>query len=143
VYTYVDVPDFFDQPLSLSGVVVSVVPAWPVAPAQGFPDLSPIVPTTRRDFASTDRASAFVRIYQKASDPPQSVDMKAQIVDLSGKVVTTDAASFRAEQFGQSQSADYRIRLPVDRLTAGAYLLTLDATRGQHSVRQTVRFSVQ
>jgi len=142
VYTYVDVPDFSEQPLSLSGVVFSIAPAWPTAPAQGFPDLSPIVPTTRRDFAPTDRVSAFVRVYQKASEPPQLADVKAQIVDVNGRMVTTDAASFGAEQFAQSRSADYRVRLPVDRLSPGAYLLTLDAARGQHSVRRTVRFQV-
>src|SRR3954468_996296 len=142
VYTYVEVPDFSEQPLSLSGIVLSVAPAWPTAPAQGFPDLSPIVPTTRRDFAPTDRVSAFVRVYQKASEPPQLADVKAQIVDVNGRVMTTDAASFGAEQFTKSRSADYRVRLPVDRLSPGAYLLTLDAARGQHSVRRSVRFQV-
>jgi hypothetical protein len=142
VYTYVEVPDFAEQPLSLSGIVLSVAPAWPTAPPQGFPDLSPIVPTTRRDFTPTDRVSAFIRVYQKASEPSQLIDVKAQITDVTGKVVTTDAASFGAEQFTQSRSADYRVRLPVDRLSPGAYLLTLDAVRGQHSVRRTVRFQV-
>ena len=113
VYTYVDVPDFSEQPLSLSGVVFSVAPGLADRATAGIPRFSPIVPTTRRDFAPTDRVSAFVRVYQKASEPPQSADVKAQIMDVNGKVVTTDAASLGPEQFTQNRSADYRVRLPV------------------------------
>src|SRR4029453_1508709 len=64
VYTYVDVPNFADQPLSLSGVVVAASPAPPSAPLNAFKDLLPIVPTARREFARTGRASAFVRVSQ-------------------------------------------------------------------------------
>jgi ABC-type nitrate/sulfonate/bicarbonate transport system substrate-binding protein len=143
VYTYVDIPDFAEQPLSLSGVVFSVTPAWPTAPAQGFPDLLPLVPTTRRDFASTDRVSAFVRVYQKASEPSQSASIKAQLVDVNGRVVTSDLASFEADQFARNRCADYRIRVPIDRLSAGEYLLNIEATRAQSTVHRSVRFRVR
>ena len=142
VYTYVDVPDFAEQPLSLSGIVLSVAPSWPTAPAQGFPDLLPIVPTTRRDFAPTDRVSALVRVYQKASEPPQSAVVRAQILDRNGGVVTTDIVALPAEQFARTHNADYRIRLPVDRLSAGEYLLRLDVTRAQHAAQRSVRFRI-
>ncbi len=142
VYTYVDIPDFTEQPLSLSGVVLSIAPGWPTAPADGFPDLLPIVPTTRRDFASTDRVSAFVRVYQKASDPPQLTSVTAQILDANGRVVTSDVASFDADRFAANRSADYRIRLPIDRLSAGEYLFTVDATRAPNAVHRAVRFRI-
>jgi VWFA-related protein len=142
VYTYVDVPDFAEQPLSMSGVVLSVVPAWPTAPSQGFPDLLPLVPTTRRDFAATERVSAFVRVYQKANEPPQPASVKAQILDVTGRVVTSDAATLAADQFAQNRSADYRIRLPVDRLSAGEYLFSVDATRAENAVHRAVRFRI-
>ena len=142
VYTYVDVPDFADQPLSMSGVVLSVVPAWPTAPAQGFPDLLPIVPTTRRDFAPTDRVSAFVRVYQKSSEPPQAASVKAHIVDVNGRVVTSDVATLEADQFSRNRSADYRIRLPLDRLTAGEYLFSVEAARAENTARRDVRFRI-
>jgi len=143
VYTYVDVPDFAEQPVSLSGVVLSVAPSWPAAPSQGFPDLLPIVPTTRREFAPTDRVSAFIRVYQSVKEAPQSANVRAQILDPTGRVVTTDALSFDAEQFARNRSADYRIRLPIDRLTAGEYLLTVDAGRGTHTAQRSIRFRVR
>jgi VWFA-related protein len=143
VYTFVDVPDFAERPVSLSGVVLSVAPSWPAAPSQGFPDLLPIVPTSRREFASTDHVSAFVRVYQRLKEAAQSADVRAQILDRNGRVVTTDATSLDAAQFARTRSADYRIRLPVDRLTAGEYLLTLNATRGGHTVDRRIRFRVR
>ncbi|HEU4937191.1 MAG TPA: VWA domain-containing protein [Vicinamibacterales bacterium] len=142
VYTYVDVPDFAEEPLSMSGVVLSVVPAWPTAPSQGFPDLLPIVPTTRRDFAPTDRVSAFVRVYQKANEPPQPASVKAQILDVNGRVVTSDAAALEPHQFARNHSADYRIRLPIDRLNPGEYLFNIEATRQQTTVPRSVRFRI-
>jgi len=142
VYTYVDVPDFAEQPLSMSGAVLSVSPAFPTAPSRGFPDLLPTVPTTRRDFAPTDRVSAFVRVYQKANEPPQPASVKAQILDVNGRVVTSDAATLEPDQFARNHSADYRIRLPIDRLNAGEYLFRVDAIRAQNAVHRAVRFRI-
>ena len=143
VYTYVDVPDFADHPVSLSGVVLSVMPPWPTAPARGFPDLFPIVPTTRRDFARTDRVSAFVRVYQKVKEAAQRAGVRAEIVDVNGRVVTSDTVTLEAEQFAKSHSAEYRIRIPADRLTAGEYLLTLQASMGPHTTQRDIRFRVR
>lgn len=143
VYTYVDVPNFAEQPLSLSGVVLSVSPSWPTAPSQGFPDLLPLVPTARREFARTDRVSAFVRVYQKVKDEPQTVGIRAEIVDPNGRAVTSDAVSLQPGQFARTRSADYRIRLPLDRLNAAEYLLNFHAMQGAHQAQRTVRFTVQ
>ena len=143
VYTYADVPNFSDSPLSLSGVVLSASPAWPIAPPEGFKDLLPIVPTTRRDFDRRDRVSAFVRVYQGSQDTPHAAELVAQIHDLGGRVVTKDAYSFPPAQFAASRSADYRIAVPVDRLSSGEYLLSVDATQGSHTARRGVRFRVR
>ena len=59
VYTYVDVPDFAQQPLSLSGIVLVVSPGVPSAPPDAFANLLPVAPTARRDFARSDRATGF------------------------------------------------------------------------------------
>jgi VWFA-related protein len=143
VYSYVDVPDFAQQPLSLSGVAFTVSPADPIAPPQGFPDLLPIVPTARRDFARTDRADAFLRVYQKLKDPPQTTAVRAQIQDAAGRIVTDEARSLSADQFAANGGVDYRLALPVERLEPGEYLLTIDATQGRFTARRGVRFRVR
>jgi VWFA-related protein len=143
VYTYADVPDFAEQPLSLSGVVVATSPAPPSAPQDAFRDLLPIVPTARREFARTSRASAFVRVYQRLRDAPQPVGVTAQIRDTAGRVLMKDAASLDAAQFGANRAADYRIALPIERLTAGEYLLSIEAMQSQHSAGRALRFTVR
>jgi VWFA-related protein len=143
VYTYVDVPDFSSTPLSLSGLVLSASPPWPIAPPEGFKDLLPVVPTTRRDFDRGDRVSAFVRVYQGSKDAPRSAELLAQILDVSGRVVTKDAYSIESGRFAATRSADYRIAVPVDRLSHGEYLLTVDATQATHTARRGVRFRVR
>jgi hypothetical protein len=143
VYTFVDVPDFRDQQLSLSGVVLGASPSPPAVPADAFKDLLPIVPTARREFARTDRASLFLRVYQGAKDALQPVGVTARIEDTNGRVLMTDAASLESAQFGSSRAADYRLALPVDRLNSGEYLLAIEATQGSHSARRAVRFTVR
>jgi hypothetical protein len=143
VYTYVDVPDFSALPLSLSGLVLSATPPWPIAPTGGFKDLLPIVPTTRREFDRGDHVSAFLRVYQALKDAPQATELLAQIQDVGGRVVTKDAYSLTPAQFSASRSADYRVAVPVDRLASGEYLLSIDASQGSHTARRGVRFRVR
>jgi VWFA-related protein len=143
VYTDVDVPDFLQQPLSLSGVVVATSPALPSAAHDIFKDLLPIVPTARREFARASRASVFLRVYQRSNDAPQPVSMTAQIQDPSGRVLMKDAVALEAAQFASDHAADYRIALPVERLTAGEYLLSIEAAQGEHIASRAVRFAVR
>jgi hypothetical protein len=144
VYTYVDVPNFSDSPLSLSGLVLSALPSWPIAPPDGFKDLLPIVPTTRREFDRTDHVSAFVRVYQPSKDQPRAAEVLAEIQDVSGRVVTKDRYSFGPDRFDiTSRAADYRIAVPVARLPSGEYLLTIEATESTHTAQRSVRFRVR
>jgi len=97
----------------------------------------------RREFARTSRASAFVRVYQRSREAPQPVSVTAQVHDTAGRVLMKDAVSLEAAQFGANRAADYRIALPIERLTAGEYLLSLEAAQGQHSAGRALRFTVR
>jgi hypothetical protein len=143
VYTYVDVPDFAQQPLSLSGIVVAVSPAVPAAPKDAFTNLLPVVPTARRDFARTDHATAFLRVYQESKGVVQPATVTARIVDSRDRVVLNEVTSLTADRFTGNRSADYRLELPVARLEAGEYLLTIEATQGDRTARRGVRFTVR
>jgi hypothetical protein len=142
VYTYVDVPDFARQPLSLSGIVLHADPAILSAPRDAFTNLLPVVPTARRDFARTDRAMAFVRVYQKQDGAAQPVDVNARIEDAGGRSVLNDAVSVSSDRFGVNRSADYQLDLPIDRLQPGEYLLTIEAAQDKYTARRGMRFSV-
>jgi VWFA-related protein len=142
VYTHVDVPDFAQQPLSLSGIAVHASPAIRSAPTDAFADLLPVVPTARRDFSRADRASAFLRIYQQSKDAVQPADITATIQDAAGRTVLSEHASRAADRFAADHSSDYRLQLPLERLETGEYLLTVEATRGKYTARRGLRFAV-
>jgi VWFA-related protein len=50
VDTYVEIPDFAGDPLSMSGPVIEAEPSWPAPARDPAIDVLPEVPTTRREF---------------------------------------------------------------------------------------------
>ncbi len=119
VYTFVDVPDFAKEPISMSGIILHREPAVPAPPADIFSDVLPLAPTATRDFARTDRVTALVNLYEAASVPNASVSVRARIVDVHNRVVFTDASSLEAGRFGASRPAAYQVDLPLLALDAG------------------------
>lgn len=143
VYTYVDVPDFAQQPLSLSGIVVAAAPAVISAPANAFANLLPVVPTAQREFPRASRATAFVRVYQRAKSSPAPAEMTARIADVNDRVVLNTPSTLAADRFAAGGGADYRVELQIERLDPGEYLLTIEATQGQSTARRGLRFTVR
>jgi hypothetical protein len=143
VYTFVDVPDFAKQPLSLSGVVLSVSPGISSAGREAFANILPLIPTAQREFARTDHATAFLQIYQQTSAPPGAATVTARIADTSDRNVLDEVTALPADRFAANHGADYRLELPLTKLEPGEYLLTIEAAHGQSIARRGVRFSVR
>ena len=143
VYAYVDVPDFAKDDLSLSGVVLERSPALPVAPRDALADLISVVPTTAREFATTDRVSAFLRVYQ-GGRRPLAAQVVTRIVNDRPETVFEQTTSVDAERFDRmNRSIDYRLELPLTRLVAGEYLLTIEAMVDERRQRRDVRFALR
>ena len=66
----------------------------------------------------------------------------ARIVDIQNVVRFRQTASLRAGG-SEPRSADYLLDLPLSTLAAGDYLLTVEATRGEHTVGRDIRFGVR
>lgn len=141
VYSDVFVPDFFDKPLTLSGIALAAHPAVAAAPQDAFAALMPIVPTSQRAFAPGTTAEVFVRIYQKKS--PAGVTMAAKIRDADDRVVAHDEQLVPADRFFTTRSADFRWNLPLSTLPPGFYLLTLTSSAGKASSMQSLQFVVR
>ena len=139
VYTYVDVPDFARAPLSLSGIVLGASAA---KPGNVLGDLLPVTPTAQRQFGSSRRITAFVRVYDTAAQEQPPVTVAARIVDIHNVVRFRQTASLRAGG-SEPRSADYLLDLPLSTLAAGDYLLTVEATRGDHTVGRDIQFGVR
>ena len=140
VYTDVSIPDFAKDPLSMSGVVLSVEPMPTTAPRDAFAAIIPVVPTTKRDFERSDRAKAFVRIYRGAKQPAGRVDVTARVTDANDAEVASNADIVALDP---SRSADYTYDLPISTLRPGAYLLTIEVRSAAIVSRRDVRFSVR
>jgi len=142
VYTFVDVPQFARDPLSLSGLVLAVTPSVASAPADAYADLLPIVPTARRDFAMTDHVTAFLRVYQGGSRAMTPVTMTTRLIDARNQQVSESVRTLDVASFGTSRSFDDRFDVPLRKLASGEYLLTVDVAAGVKTARRTLRFRV-
>ena len=144
MYADVDVPDFANAPLSVSGVMVEMVPTNATAPQGVFDAFLPIVPTSTREFAKNDEVTAFLRIYQGGKEPLRPGSVTAKLMDEDEVEVGGGRQVLGSDRFYVGgRAADYRFGIPISRLTPGAYLLTLDVFVGGETVRRSVQFTVK
>jgi hypothetical protein len=105
-------------------------------------DVLPIVPTAGRSFTPSARVTAFLRVYQGGKGAVLPVQIRVRIVDASSRNVVDDASTLEPARFQSGRFADYSLDLPLSRLGAGDYLLTVEATAQKNSARRDVRFQV-
>jgi len=145
VHAFVEVPDFRDAPLSISGLLLRVEPDEPAAPQDEIEGMLPFVPTARRTFARTDRVSAFVQISQGSSrrDALAPVALRMRIIDARDRAVRDERLILAPSEFSKTRLTAPRLTLPVQSLPAGRYLLQLLASRGEREAARAVRFQVR
>jgi VWFA-related protein len=143
VYYDVDVPDFQDAALSLSGVAVSLTPPPAAAPLDALVSLMPIVPTSQREFAAGEAATAFFRVYQGGGGRLAPVTLTSYVTRMDDTVGDRVREVIDPERFADGRAAARTIALPLASLTPGAYLLTVEAAMGNRTVRRDVRFEIR
>ena len=144
-HTFVDVPDFRQAPLSMSGVLLHVAPEEPGVPRSEIDGALPFVPTARRSFTSSDTVSAFVQVSQGTArkNALQPVTLRLRIDDTQAVVRRTQTGTLAPAQFGNNRTANSRLTLPLRGLPPGHYLLTLEAGLGEQQVNRLVRFELR
>jgi len=142
VHTFVDVPDFDREPLTLAGPVLFDSDAPIATPPESLGGLLERAPTTRRDFRTADDVSALVRVYQRRQDKPVPAAIVFSILQGT-RVVTSFENAVAAEQFAERGVADAAFTLPLHGLEPGAYVLHIDATGNGATIRRDVRFNVR
>jgi VWFA-related protein len=144
VYADVTVPDFAKPPLSISGVVISAEPSPRSAPRDALVPLLSVIPTTKREFTASDRAMAFVRVYQGGKRPLARVAIRVRIADARGDEVLSMVDRLYPEQFGSRRAADYTFQLPLATLAEGPHLLMITVSMSPAvSARADVRFRMR
>jgi VWFA-related protein len=142
VHAYVDVPDFADEPVSLSGVVISEPGAVTATPRDAVGGIIPDIPTASREFFQDDEPSALVRVYQRQRDAAAVVTVLLQITGADSRRMVERMVTLQPSDFEIDHRADIRLELPVDRFAPGEYLLTVEAGRAGATARRHVRFRV-
>lgn len=125
VYLDVDVPDLSRQALTLSGLVVSADPAWAATTDDAVRRAIPVLPTTRRDFLTSDTATFFLRIGQRKDRVPAALTRTLQITNAKDETVTTLSRTIDTSAFVATGFVDDRITLPLSELSPGQYLVSV------------------
>jgi hypothetical protein len=140
----VGVPDFAAPAISLSGVVIGREPGESLALPSDLKGFVPIVPSAARTFGRGDEISAFFRVYQGRTAALSPVVISVRVLDDQGAAVIDLSDSLEVSRFGTHRAADYIYRLPLERLTRGRYLLTIEARRPDRvTPKRDVPFSVR
>jgi VWFA-related protein len=139
VFSFVDVPDFSDGPLTMSGLLLHHEPA-PTVVDNPIAAVVPVVPTVARAFTRDDVVHAFLRIYQ--SRDPQPVTVTTRVIDTANRTVVEQRRDLSVDAF-LAHSADVDVPLPLSQLAPGQYLLTIEATRGEARAERSGRFEVR
>ena len=142
VFTFVTIPDFAHDALTLSGVALSASASGPTVPADFLSDVLPFVPTSRRTFARTERLSLLARV-SRGGTRAEPVAVHTWIADREDRTVADDRRTLGREAFATSRTADVGLELPLAQFLPGDYMLVIDAAAGEKSQRRQVRFSVQ
>ncbi len=140
VYTYADVPDFRGEDLALSGLVMSVVPGPRTASSNAFSDVIPVIPTGRRSFSVTDRATAWLRIHRQ-NDAAGSITVRVR--DAADAIVVERADVLAVRPGRGASTIDHQFAVPIERLRTGEYLLTAEVVAGDDTARRDVRFRIE
>ena len=92
-------PDYSNIPFSASPIVLSATPGRVAAPKDLFTSLLPLVPTAEREFARTDRVTAFLRLYQSAQKPIDRVQLAIRLRDSQDQLRANESQTLGADRF--------------------------------------------
>lgn len=145
VMSDVSVPDFSAEAISTSGLVVSVSPRTAFGPP-GFRLPLGVTPTTRREFATTDRVTAAMSVYQGVSANPQDAEVRIQVTNSQGAIVANEVRAVAAQLFVRQAAwheTPVTYAVPIASLQPGVYLLSITAKVGHNASRRDVEFTAK
>jgi hypothetical protein len=130
VFLDIDVPDFSKPALVMAGLVLSAMTARVVPTAGTVPALAGILPgppTTAREFSVGDTLAVFARISENNPSRPHTIDITTTVRAADGKEMFKVGKPHDAGEVG-ADAPGYLALIPLGRLPAGAYTLTVSTT---------------
>jgi VWFA-related protein len=136
----VEIPDYSAQ-LVMSGVVVGSQETGPRT-LLGDPRMTAALsadPTTNRRFVNSDVITAYVEVYTDPPSPLETLRVAATVTPAKRGLTQTPHVSTVFQEPGRS---GHVTRIPLRDLTAGDYVLTLEAGINRRVTKRQVPFSV-
>jgi VWFA-related protein len=129
-----EIPDFANEPLSMSGVALTSSAAeetatvWP-GTARPLDAHLPTPITAGREFDSTETVTVYAEVYENAKRPPHTINFKADLRSTGGRTVSTVAAQ-RASNAANASSGGYGFTtsIKLENVDPGSYVLHVEAT---------------
>ena len=143
IVTHVDVPEFSDEPLTLSGILLTSPATTVDRTLEGdapLAELFPNPPTARRRFARTDAVAAYVEVYAEDGIRPDEIRLTATLMTARQSRLRQDAGARLTNGDGRT---GYTVTLPLDGLEPGEYLWRLEARAGRRTASREIFLSVE
>lgn len=118
----------------------------PAESIDGLPSGDLPVHATAAVVAVPGRRTAEVIIATRVGAPggssERTIELSAVAIDLGAKLRGQETM-LDVENFSAARSADYQVTLPLAQLSAGKYLLEVEAQSADHRVQRAARFTVR
>jgi len=126
-----DVPDFYKQPISISGVTITSVSGAAMMTARPDEQLQAVLPAPpigQRTFPQNDELALFAEIYDNSGKAPHKVDISTSVLSNEGKVVfKNEDQRDSSELQGAKGGFGYAARVPLSDIPPGSYVLSVAA----------------
>jgi VWFA-related protein len=126
-----EIPDFANAPISMSGVLLSAASAGRMLTIGSEGVLEPLLPgatTATREFVRGDTIGLYAEVYENAPNAtPHTVDLKTTVRGEDGRVVfqTSEARSSTEPQGGRG-GYRYTVKIPLTDMAPGSYVIHVE-----------------
>ncbi|HXH07238.1 MAG TPA: hypothetical protein VNI83_11675, partial [Vicinamibacterales bacterium] len=138
-----EVPDFSQAPLSMSGLALvsksaSLVPT--ARPDPELKDLLPGPPTAIREFPPDDTLAVYAEVYEAKASVPHRVEITASVLAEGGRAVFNASEERSSDELrGSAGGYGYRTEIPLRGLAPGLYVLRVEARSRLEGVAPVAR----
>jgi VWFA-related protein len=125
-----DVPDFYKEKLSLSGVALTSMGSGAYMVPKQDEDLKavlPSAPVAQRAFAQNDEIALFAEVYDNSGTASHKVSIQTTVITDEGRVLyKTDDVRDSSELGGAKGGYGYAARIPLSGIPPGLYVLSIE-----------------
>jgi hypothetical protein len=127
----VDVPDFYKESFSMSGIVLTSLSTDAMATVRQDEEIKAVLPASpvaERSFPQNGEIALYAEVYDNSGDAPHTVDLLTTVTSDDGKVMfKTEEERASSEIGGGRGGYGYSPRVPLSGIPPGSYVLTVEA----------------